>query len=57
MGLEILLRMEPACPWPLEVVLLRCGKMPMSVEDSLARRVVKALARDILNESAFSDRF
>ncbi len=41
--------MEPVCPWLLDVVLLRCGKIPMSVEDCFPRRVVKALASDILD--------
>lgn len=47
-GPEILLRIEPDCAWPLVVVLLRCGRIPMSVNDCFPRRVVKALASDIL---------
>lgn len=51
MGLEILLRIEPDCPKPLAVVLLRCGKIPMSVDDCFPRRVVKARASDIFEDS------
>lgn len=40
--------MEPDCAWPLVVVLLRCGRIPMSVNDCFPRRVVKALASDIV---------
>jgi hypothetical protein len=51
MGLEILLRIEPDCPKPLAVELLRFGRTPMSVDDCFTRRVVKARANDIFADS------
>lgn len=47
-GLEILLRIDPECAWPLATVLLRCGRTPISVEGCFARLVVSARAKDIL---------
>lgn len=48
MGLEILLRIDPECAWPLATVLLRCGRTPISIEGCLARLEVSARAKDIL---------
>lgn len=48
MGLEILLRIDPECAWPRATVLLRCGRIPISVGGCFARLVVNARAKDIL---------
>lgn len=58
MGAEILLRIEPVCPWPRDrgplrcaALLLRCGAASLRSSDGFARRVVKARARDIFGDS------